>query len=216
MGKGIALEFRRRFPEMFIQYQHDCEQGKLVPGKIYYYPWRETLILNFAVKKYWRYPSKPEWIQSCLKEFVNEYPEKKISSVAFPWIGAQNGGIPLKTIQFLMNSILGKLQDIDIEVYDFDPDASDPLYEKLNTIVNSFNSLTVLKRSGLKVQSCQKIIKAIEKGEVKSLPGIVSSKIIGDKSIDKLYLFLRDYDETKSLTDNTFPTQPLLFPENDK
>jgi len=33
MGKGIALEFKRRYPAMFKQYTEDCKTGKLAIGK---------------------------------------------------------------------------------------------------------------------------------------------------------------------------------------
>lgn len=44
MGKGVALEFRRRFPSMFQEYRRICEAGTLRPGQILpYRKWRKIL-----------------------------------------------------------------------------------------------------------------------------------------------------------------------------
>ena len=59
-----------------------------------------------------------------------------ITSVAFPWMGAMNGGLPFETIQSLTRKYLSTLDDIDIEVYDFDPDVPCALYNTLVNIVN--------------------------------------------------------------------------------
>ena len=99
MGKGIALEFKRRYPEMFEQYTKDCKTQKLKPGNVYYYSHKDRLILNFAIKDDWKFPSKIQWVESCLKQFTDEYRQKNIRSVAFPWMGAMNGRIPLSRIQ---------------------------------------------------------------------------------------------------------------------
>ena len=37
MGKGIALEFRRAFPDMYQDYVQRCEHGEVQLGKPYLY-----------------------------------------------------------------------------------------------------------------------------------------------------------------------------------
>ena len=194
MGKGIALEFRRRYPKMFKEYQHICKKGELQPGQILPYRDGETGILNFAIKNDWKRPSKVEWIESCLTEFVSSYRDMDIKSAAFPWMGAMNGGISIETIKKIMRNYLSNLTDIDIEVYDFNPDASDPLFEKLNNIVKSryLNIKDLSKRSDIKPRYMEKIIKALQEENIRSLPRLIESGVIGKKNIEKLYAFLID------------------------
>jgi len=194
MGKGIALEFRRRYPKMFKEYQRVCEEGKLQPGQILPYPDGETWILNFAIKKDWKRPSKVEWIESCLKGFVISYRDMGIKSIAFPWMGAMNGGIPIETIKEIMRSYLSNLTDIDIEVYDFDPDANDPLFEKLDDIarIQSLNMKDLSKSSGIQPHYMDKIIKALQQENIRSLPHLIESGVIGKTNIERLYAFLID------------------------
>lgn len=54
MGKGIALEFKKRYPEMFREYQILCKEGKVQPGKPYlYHDLTGASIINFPTKDHW-------------------------------------------------------------------------------------------------------------------------------------------------------------------
>jgi O-acetyl-ADP-ribose deacetylase (regulator of RNase III) len=197
MGKGIALEFKRRFPKMFHEYENNCKLGNLKPGNIYFYKDNNLLILNFAIKDHWKFPSRIEWIESCLIQFIKIYKSKNIISVAFPWMGALNGGIPINKIKAIMRKYLVGLPDIDIEIYDFDPSVPDPLYNKLVATVKTLDAETFSRISKLQKGACIKIISAIISGEIKSLPQLANSKIIGKASIDNLYNFLVDTKNNK-------------------
>lgn len=194
MGKGIALEFRRRFPDMFEQYQAACSNGKYLPGEIYFIEDREKLIINCAIKDHWRNPSKIEWLDSCLTKFVNAYSKFEITSVAFPWMGAQNGNLPLHQIQETMHNYLDDLPTIQIEIYNFDPASSDPLFEKLKEIAQSPNPEAIQSHSGLRKDIYDKVIRAIQTKRITSLYMLSEKKIVGEKTIDKIYKFLNDFD----------------------
>lgn len=71
-----------------------------------------------------------------MQKFVDNYKKLGISSVAFPWMGAMNGGIPLETIKSLTRKYLSALNDLDVEVYDFDHNVPCDLYNALEYIVN--------------------------------------------------------------------------------
>ncbi len=213
MGKGLALEFRRRYPKMFKEYQDACKNGELQPGRILPYRNGETWILNFAIKKDWKHPSKVEWIENCLKEFVSRYRDIGIKSVAFPWMGAMNGKIPIEKIKKIMRDYLSNLTDINVEVYDFDPDASDILFEKLSNIVKSqYLSIKDLsKRSGIQARYLKKVIETLQQENIKSLPCLIESGVIGKANIEKLYAFLID---SKRNNDSSY--QLPLFPEGEQ
>lgn len=196
MGKGIALEFRRRFPEMFKQYQIDCDKKLLVPGRIYSYQSQDRLILNFAIKDNWKYPSKIAWIESSLKQFAAHYKQKGINSVAFPWMGAENGGIPLEIIQSTMRKHLQPLEEIDIEVYSFDPIAYDPMFEQLQKIALSEDPDKYRAESGIQAKAFLQIISATRNESVKGMSQISKIDGVGKTTVDKLYVYL-----TKQLQD---------------
>lgn len=124
MGKGIALEFKKRYPEMFKEYTQLCKLGKVQPGKPYFYQdLLGTSILNFPTKDHWRSPSKLSYIISGLNWFISNYQTYGVTSVAFPPLGCGNGGLSWDVIGPIMYS---KLKDLPIDIEIYAPYGTDP------------------------------------------------------------------------------------------
>jgi O-acetyl-ADP-ribose deacetylase (regulator of RNase III) len=123
MGKGIAQDFKKIFPEMFKKYQILCEKKMIDIGKLWLYQTNHKWILNFPTKKHWRSPSKPEYIEAGLKKFVSSYADKGITSISFPMLGCGNGELDWeKDVHPLMEYYLNNLPiDIYIHLYRKDP-----------------------------------------------------------------------------------------------
>lgn len=202
MGKGIALDFKLRFPKMFKEYQRICFQHLLKPGQILPYTKSTPIILNFAIKDDWKDPSKIEWVEETLQKFVDNYKKLGISSVAFPWMGAMNGGIPIETIKSLTRKYLSTLNDLDIEVYDFDPNVPCDLYKTLEYIVheNIHTPSELEDMSNIKARYWIKIIEAVKDTHTKSINNLClyvvnGKRIIGKTNIERLFVFLTNYRE---------------------
>lgn len=115
MGKGVAKEFKRIYPEMFEKYQELCEAGKLKIGTLFLHKTDNKWILNFPTKIHWRNPSKVEYLEEGLKKFVAEYSRLRIHSIAFPPLGAGNGELDFETeIKPIM---IKYLHEIPIQVF---------------------------------------------------------------------------------------------------
>ena len=123
MGKGIALQFKQRYPDMFNEYKLACKNFELSSGGdiwIYDYVdmYKPKKILCFATKVMWQYPSRIEWIERGLQVFFNNYKYWKLESVAWPKLGCTNGGLDWENeVKPLM---IKYLDDIDIinEIYE--------------------------------------------------------------------------------------------------
>ena len=204
MGKGIALDFKLRFPEMFKEYQRICFQHLLKPGQILPYTKSNPTILNFAIKDDWKDPSKVEWIEETLQKFVDNYKKLGITSIAFPWMGAMNGGLPIEVIKGLTRKYLSNLDEIDIEVYDFDPDCPCTLYNSLKSMVlkNEFDLSDLEEMSGIKSRYWTKIQDAVKDPKTKSMNNLChyiveGKRIIGKTNIERLFAFLTNYNDGK-------------------
>ncbi len=118
MGKGLALTFKKIYPDMYEKYKDYCEKKEITIGKLYLYKTKGKWILNFPTKTTWRKPSKLEYIEAGLKKFVDTYKIRKIKSIAFPMLGCGNGGLNFeKEVKPLMDKYLSKLDNINIYVY---------------------------------------------------------------------------------------------------
>ncbi len=117
MGKGIALEFKKRYPEMFMDYVKKCNSGRVQTGKPYVFDNGDgTKILNFPTKDHWRSPSRLSFIIEGLKWFVENYEKYGIVSIAFPPLGCGNGGLTWEVVGPIMYQKLSGLP-IEIEIY---------------------------------------------------------------------------------------------------
>lgn len=209
MGKGIALEFRRRYPEMFLAYKRTCDAHLLRPGQILPYFKQEPWVLNFAIKDDWKHSSKLAWIETCLQEFVGRYREWNIGSVAFPWMGAMNGGVAPEDIKRVTRQHLSQLQDIDVEVYDFDPAASDPLFDRLKVIVAQDDTREFARASGIRTTYVDRIIAAVSHSGATSFTTLAESAGIGGITVDKLYDYIMRARPTSSDTGGDVRPQQL-------
>lgn len=117
MGKGIALDFKKKSPSMFDEYQKLCKDGRIKPGQPYLYRDLTGIsIINFPTKDNWRSPSKFSYITKGLKWFRQSYRELGITSIAFPPLGCGNGGLSWDDIGPEMYRALKDLP-IEIEIY---------------------------------------------------------------------------------------------------
>lgn len=122
MGKGLALEFRKRYPRMFEEYRKEYEEGRLAIGKLHLFTrYPDHWILNFPTKKHWRQKSRIEYIEAGLKTFAENYRAWGIKSIAFPQLGCQLGGLNWKDVKPLMESYLKDLPDLSVTIYSYKP-----------------------------------------------------------------------------------------------
>jgi len=110
MGKGIANDFRRLYPNMFEKYQAFCAEGKFGVGQLYLYRTPHKWVLNFPTKQHWRNPSRMEWIEAGLEKFLETYSQYGITSVAFPQLGTGNGGLSWDDVRPVMEKYLKQVR----------------------------------------------------------------------------------------------------------
>jgi len=117
MGKGVALKFKERFPEMYADYARRCEQKAVKLGEPYVYEDTSGVkILNFPTKDHWRSPSRLHDIERGLDYLVSHYRDWNITSMAMPPLGCGNGGLEWSEVGPLIYRKLHELP-IDVEVY---------------------------------------------------------------------------------------------------
>jgi O-acetyl-ADP-ribose deacetylase (regulator of RNase III) len=116
MGKGLALSFKQRYPQMFEKYKIACEKHLLTIGKLMLFYEADHWLLMFPTKENWRNPSRLEYIEKGLMKFVQTYAEKNITSIAFPRLGCGNGELNWADVKPLMERYLKKLP-IDVYIY---------------------------------------------------------------------------------------------------
>jgi O-acetyl-ADP-ribose deacetylase (regulator of RNase III)/uncharacterized protein YwgA len=138
MGKGIALEFKRRYPDMFKDYERRCKRGEVKLGRPYLF--RPTLsddrkhyqysmfsedmatsvsdkwVLNFPTKDHWRFVATLDDIVNGMEFLLAHYKEWGIQSLAIPPLGCGEGQLEWRIIGPTLYRYLSKM-DIPVELY---------------------------------------------------------------------------------------------------
>ncbi|NEW87147.1 Appr-1-p processing protein [Rhodopseudomonas sp. WA056] len=114
MGKGVAEQFKRRFPAMFEDYKARCARGEVRLGEPYLFcDLSGARIINFPTKDHWRSPSRLVDVERGLDHLAAHAAEWGITSLAMPPLGCGNGGLEWTDVAPL---IFSKLADLPIEV----------------------------------------------------------------------------------------------------
>lgn len=117
MGKGIALDFKNRYPAMFKDYARRCQHNEVILGEPYLFrqlldPW----VVNFPTKDHWRSLSRIEDIEAGLKYLVDHADSWGITSLAIPPLGCGNGQLSWEDVGPVIASYMQRL-DIPVEMY---------------------------------------------------------------------------------------------------
>lgn len=118
MGKGMALQFKKRFPEMFNDYEQRCRKQQVRLGQPYLYEGDlfSRPILVFPTKGHWRSVSRLEDIINGLRYLRKHYKKWGIESLAVPALGCGYGQLDWRLVSFVLQKHLEKL-DIPVELY---------------------------------------------------------------------------------------------------
>jgi len=101
MGKGIALEVKKRYPRSYRAYRVACECGHLRPGVLFYVAGQgsERNVIHFASKDHWRQPSQLEWIEAGLEDLRRHYAAWGLTSIAMPQLGCGLGKLDWEDVR---------------------------------------------------------------------------------------------------------------------
>lgn len=137
MGKGIALQFKEKFPLNYKLYRQAWKNKELQTGKMFVTSTKQQVaplyIINFPTKEHWRNKSKIDYVEKGLDDLAKVVKEKKIKSIAIPPLGCGNGGLNWTVVRSLIEQKLKSIAE-QVEVIIFEPSlkAAAPTRERKN------------------------------------------------------------------------------------
>lgn len=120
MGAGLALQFKKAFPDNFTAYEQACKAGGVVIGRIHIVErvMPPRFIINFPTKDHWRHPSKFEYIQDGLIDLIAQVHKLGIQSIAIPALGCGKGGLDWAIVKPLIVQVFSGLSGVRVIVFD--------------------------------------------------------------------------------------------------
>ena len=122
MGKGIALQFKNKWPDNFAEYAKACKAGQVRPGRMFIHDSgglvKPNYIINFPTKDHWRGASRMEFIRDGLVDLVDQVRRLGIRSIAIPPLGCGNGGLDWAEVRPLIEAAFEALPDVDVRLFE--------------------------------------------------------------------------------------------------
>jgi len=122
MGKGIALQFKKAFPENAVAYARACRIGEVQPGRMFVFATgamtNPKYIINFPTKRRWREKSRMEDIEAGLVDLVDVLRRLNVSSVAIPPLGCGLGGLNWDEVRPRIEQALAALPEVRVILFE--------------------------------------------------------------------------------------------------
>ncbi len=122
MGRGIALQFRKAFPENYKAYKAVCDRGELHPGVMLIHDLRRLqnprYVINFPTKRHWRGKSRLVDIEAGLATLVEEVRARGIRSIAIPPLGSGLGGLDWTEVRPRIESAFRALPEVRVLIFE--------------------------------------------------------------------------------------------------
>lgn len=122
MGKGIALQFKKAYPENYEAYKKACNSGQVIPGRMFVFEPRLTYgpryIINFPTKRHWKGKSRIEDIADGLKALAEEVQVRGIQSIAIPPLGCGLGGLRWREVRPMIEAAFAPMKKVRVLVYE--------------------------------------------------------------------------------------------------
>jgi len=122
MGRGVALQFKRRFPDNYTFYKTACKHNEVVPGKMLVYETNGLVnpryIINFPTKRHWRGASRMEDIDAGLTDLIRVVQSLGIASIAVPPLGCGLGGLDWNAVRPRIESAFARLDNVNITLFE--------------------------------------------------------------------------------------------------
>lgn len=122
MGRGIALQFKKLYPDNFKEYQKACKLGYVKPGRMFIYANSRLVnpkyIINFPTKRHWKGKSSINDIREGLLALREDIEKLSIKSIVIPPLGCGLGGLNWIEVKSLIDEILGGINNIEIIVFE--------------------------------------------------------------------------------------------------
>ena len=122
MGRGIALQFKKSWPDNFKAYEVACRKKEVQPGRMFVFETGQLVspryIINFPTKRHWRDKSTIEDIDSGLNALVAEVRSRRIRSIAIPPLGAGLGGLAWADVRVRIERAIRNLPEVRTIVFE--------------------------------------------------------------------------------------------------
>jgi O-acetyl-ADP-ribose deacetylase (regulator of RNase III) len=121
MGKGLALQFKRAFPDNYAVYRAACKAGEVELGRMLVVdsgrPGQHRYLINFPTKGHWRSGSTLADVRAGLMDLVQVVRGRRITSIAVPALGCGLGGLRWHEVRPLIEAAFDEAPEVRVLLF---------------------------------------------------------------------------------------------------
>lgn len=114
MGKGIALQFKEKFPQMYKEYKQLCKSDNFKVGNVFLYKTEDGWVFNLGTQESWKRKAELKYIEQSIESMFLLAEQNHIDKIALPRIGAGLGGLDWRIIKQVIEKKAQKYPNIDL------------------------------------------------------------------------------------------------------
>lgn len=116
MGKGIAVQFKEKFPRMYQQYKKLCQTGAFTLGEVFMYDYGEGFVFNLGTQKSWITQAEISAVDTAIDKMLQLARENQVEQIALPKIGAGLGKLDWESVKQIIDLRAAAYPDINLLV----------------------------------------------------------------------------------------------------
>lgn len=116
MGKGIAVQFKEKFPKMYLEYKRLCRERQFLPGDVFEYNYGDGFVFNLGTQVSWTTKAEISAIEQSLRKMLQLSGQLNVDKIALPRIGAGLGRLDWKEVKLTIDNVSKEYPDIDLFV----------------------------------------------------------------------------------------------------
>lgn len=116
MGKGIAVQFKDKYPDMYLKYKQLCKDEKFCPGDVFDYDYGNGHIYNLGTQVTWRTRAKIEYVEKAIVKMLEFANRDNVTAIALPAIGAGLGGLKWEDVKIVLDKVSSNYPAVDLYV----------------------------------------------------------------------------------------------------
>lgn len=116
MGKGIAVQFKERYPQMYSEYKALCRNGKFALGSVFEYNYGDGYVFNLGTQVSWTTRANIKAVEEAIDKMMAIASALQVDKIALPKIGAGLGGLNWDDVKAVIESATAKYPAVDLIV----------------------------------------------------------------------------------------------------
>jgi O-acetyl-ADP-ribose deacetylase (regulator of RNase III) len=117
MDSGVAVAFKKRWPEMFAEYAQRCADRRFQLGDVLVWTGEDVVVYSLAIQQNWKTRPKLAAFSRALDRTIDLATKAGIDRVGFPRIGAGVGGLDWTRVRRVLEEA-GEKTPVKLEVFE--------------------------------------------------------------------------------------------------